>query len=243
LNIGGTGGDLRQTPAAASPFAERFRTLAFDQRGLGRTSHPEGTWTMADYAEDAGALVRALRWERCHVVGTSFGGMVALELALRHGDLVDRLVLCCTSPGGALASYPLHELRDRDPADVMAIRMRLLDDRWDPDAAEPIPGLGGIYPWIERQALAPPQDPAAADGLRRQIDARAGHDVMERLGEIAAPTLVCAGRYDTMAPLDNAQYLADHIPDAELAVFDGGHLFMLQDPTAHPTMIDFLARG
>lgn len=240
LTIGGTGGDLRQTPAAASPFAAHFTTLAFDQRGLGRTAHPDGTWTMADYAADAAGLVMALGWDRCHVVGTSFGGMVALELAIRHPELIDRLVLCCTSPGGALASYPLHELRDRDPAELVAIRMRLLEERWDPDADEPIPGLGAIYPWMERQALAPPEDPMAADGLRRQIDARAGHDVMDRLERIAAPTLVCAGRYDAMAPLHNARYLADHIPRADLAVFDGGHVFMLQDPTAHPTMIEFL---
>ncbi len=240
LSIGGSGGDLRQSPAAASPFARDFTVLAYDQRGLGRTSKPATAYTMADYADDAAALVRAVGREHCHVVGTSFGGMVALNLVLRHPDVVDRLVLCCTSPGGSMASYPLHELHDRDPAEVLALRMRLLDERWDPDATEPIPGLGAAYAFIERNVLTTSEDPEIAAGMRRQLEARAGHDVMDRLGEITAETLVCAGRHDMTAPLENSQYLADHIPDATLAVFDGGHVFFLQDSSANPTMIEFL---
>ena len=56
---------------------------------------------MADYAEDAVGLLDAVGWDRCHVMGVSFGGMVAQELAIRYPERVDRLVLACTSSGGA----------------------------------------------------------------------------------------------------------------------------------------------
>lgn len=60
---------------------------------------------MADYADDAAALLDAVGWERVRVVGVSFGGMVALELVLGHPDRVSKLVLCCTSPGGEGAGH------------------------------------------------------------------------------------------------------------------------------------------
>lgn len=94
---------------------------------------------------------------------------------------------------------------------------------------------------VEHARSTPPAD--VLDGLRRQIAARAGHDVETRLAEIDHPTLVCAGRYDAMAPMANSQRLADAIPDARLVVFEGGHFFPLQDRTAYPTMIEFLANG
>jgi 3-oxoadipate enol-lactonase len=239
LDIGGTGGDLRVSLPDRSPLNRHFRVLSYDQRGLGRTSKPDGEHTMADYAEDAAALVAAVGWERCHVVGTSFGGMVALNLVLAHPDLVDRLVLCCTSPGGPAPSYPLHELQEMSAEVAFPIRMRLMDRRWDPASSEPIPGLGPFYDAVVANARQRPSGEAAA-GLARQLAARAGHDVASRLGEIEQDTLVCAGRYDDLAPLANSQLLARGLPHAELQVFEGGHVFMLQDRSAFPTIIDFL---
>ena len=101
LFINGSGGDLRRQPSVfSSPLAAAFTLLAHDQRGLGQTTVPDPPYTMSDYADDAAALLDAIGWDRCHVVGTSFGGMVAQEFALRHPGRVDRLVLNCTSSGG-----------------------------------------------------------------------------------------------------------------------------------------------
>jgi len=239
LNISGSGNDLRRAPASILPVNRAFETLSFDQRGLGRTSQPEADYTMADYADDAAALIRSMGWESCHVLGTSFGGMVALNLVVRHPDLVDRLVLCCTSPGGVAPSYPLHELASLDPDDAFATRMRIMDRRWDPDADEPIPGLGAYYEQMAAAATATP-DPEQVAGLRRQLAARAGHDVVADLSSIVQPTLVCAGRYDDIAPMENSELIADRLPDATLQVFEGGHIFMIQDRTAFPAIIDHL---
>lgn len=242
LYISGTGNDLRRSPASVLPVNRAFETLHYDQRGLGRTSKPDGEYTMDDYADDAAALVHSMGWASAHVLGISFGGMVALNLALRHPDVVDRLALCCTSPGGAAPSYPLHELGRLDPDEAFALRMRLTDRRWDPDAAEPIPGLGAYYDQMVAAATATP-DPERLAGLGRQLRARAGHDVVADLPSITNPTMVCAGRYDDIAPLANSELLAERIPDATLRVFEGGHIFMIQDRTAFPAIIDFLGAG
>ena len=77
LTISGTGSDLRHTPSIFEmPIARHFEILAYDQRGLGRTSRPDIPYTMADYAADANALLDAVEWDRCLVMGISFGGSV-----------------------------------------------------------------------------------------------------------------------------------------------------------------------
>jgi 3-oxoadipate enol-lactonase len=80
-------------------------------------------------------------------------------------------------------------------------------------------------------------------GEREQLEARRGHDVWSRLPRIDCPTLVAAGRYDGIAPVANSEAIAAQIPGAELRVYEGGHLFFLQDATALPEVLDFLAGG
>jgi len=85
LGIGGTGGDLRRFPTVFEMLpTQGFEILAYDQRGLGQTSRPDKPYSLADYADDAEVLLEALGWDQCGVVGFSFGGMVAQELALRY---------------------------------------------------------------------------------------------------------------------------------------------------------------
>ena len=71
LNISGTGNDLRRSPASLNPLNRAFETLHYDQRGLGQTSKPSSDYTMADYADDAAALIHSMGWARCHVVSVA----------------------------------------------------------------------------------------------------------------------------------------------------------------------------
>lgn len=237
LHISGSGGDLRRTMPSSSPLNADFCGLHYDQRGLGRTSGGEGQPTMADFADDAAALCAAVGWNRCHVVGTSFGGMVAQHLAIRHPELVDKLVLNCTSPGGAQPSYPLHEIQELPPEERADAWMPVLDTRYVP--GEDIPGLGALTSYFrEGQSAEQPADAAA--GFARQLEARRLHDANAGLAGIGSPTLVCAGRYDGIAPVSNAEAIVAAIPDATLEVFEGGHIFMLQDPRAMERIREFL---
>src|SRR3954452_23041453 len=112
LFISGSGGDLRNKPNVfEGPLPKTFDVLAYDQRGLGQSEKPDVPYSMADYADDAAALMTEMGLERAPIIGVSFGGMVALELLLRHPDRVSRAVLACTSRGGAGgASFPFHEI-------------------------------------------------------------------------------------------------------------------------------------
>jgi len=194
---------------------------------------------MADFADDAAALLDAVGWGDCLVLGVSFGGMVAQELAIRHPDRVRRLVLACTSAGGAGgASFPLHEL-SRLPADERVTRqIELLDTRWDEAWRRDHPEMVALI--AERMPAGAGEPP---EGLTKQLAARAQHDTTDRLGRIACPTLVCGGRFDGIAPAANSELLARTIPDARLALFDGGHAFFLQDGDAWPAIMEFLGAG
>ena len=81
----------------------------------------------------------------------------------------------------------------------------------------------------------------AAEGLAAQLEARRHHDAVQGLAAIVAPTLVCAGRYDAIAPVSRSERIASEVPDARLQVFDGGHLFMMQDPQATNAICEFLS--
>ena len=235
LMITGSGNDLRLSSPATHPLNRNFETLFYDQRGLGQTSIGPPNPTMADFADDAARVIGAHGWESCHVMGSSFGGMVALHLALRHPEVIDRLVLCCTSPGGAMASYPLHDLAELTEAERDARRLELNDQRAADDDE--------VAAWVRRYMAFgenPPETTAGVAGSVQQMKARRTHDVLADLGSIAAPTLVCAGRYDGIAPLANSERLAADIPNATLEVFEGGHPFVLQDRRALARIRDFL---
>ena len=240
LVISGTGGDLRHHPNVLDgPLPSRFNVLCYDQRGLGQSDKPDAVYTMADYAADAAGLLEALSWPSCAVVGVSFGGMVAQELVLRHRALVERVVLACTSSGGAGgSSYPLHELDELEEEERAGIMLGLLDRRRGADWQEAHPQEAASQRAAFSRPAAP--DEEAAAGARRQLEARRHHDSWDRLGDIRVPAMVCGGLYDGVAPPENLERLAARIPGAELSFYEGGHMFLLQDPGAWSAITKFL---
>jgi len=241
LFISGTGGDLRNTPNVFDgPFPKAFDVVAYDQRGLGRTSKPDQAYTMADYADDAARLMDHLGWADALVLGASFGGMVAQELVLRHPARVRRLVLACTSPGGAGgASFPFHEIDGMDRIERAKMLIPISDTRRD--AAWAAANSEAYDQWVVLGAADPFADePGHAMGARRQLEARALHDTWDRLPQIACPVLIAAGRYDGIALPETQGRLAERIPGARLRFFKGGHMFMPQDREANPAIIGFL---
>ena len=243
LFLNGSGATLETSAPLIDRLRRHFRVLAFDARGLGRSRAVDSPYEMADLASDALALLDHVGWQTCPVFGVSFGGMVALEVAVTAPSRVDRLALLCTSAGGAGgSSYPLHELAQLPADERMAKSMALVDSRFSPEwfADHPLDDA------IIRARAASAAEPRSAERLKvegLQMRARAMHDVSSRIGRIACPTLVACGRYDGIAPVANSEWMAAHIPDAKLEVYEGGHMFFIQDPAAFPDVVAFLAEA
>lgn len=241
LFFNGSGATLESSSLLIRALARNTRVLAHDQRGLGKTSVPDGPYTMADYARDGARLLDHVGWSSCAVVGISFGGMVAQEFAVTWPERVEKLVLMCTSAGGAAgSSYPLHELGALDADERTARMATLTDTRFTPEWLEAHPDDAAFLAERARQS-AMPKSADVLRGERLQLGARIGHDVADRLGSISAPTLVAAGRYDGIAPLSNSEQIAARIPGARLEVYEGGHLFTAQDRRALADIGAFLA--
>ena len=240
LFFNGSGATLENSGPMVDPYRSRFEVLVHDQRGLGRTEIPPGPYSMRDYATDALALLDFVGWSSCRVIGVSFGGMVAQEFAVTSPERVGRLVLASTSPGGrGGSSYPLHEIGPSDDPTVGERMLALLDTRFTPEylAAHPADtALASMF--AARSQVAKSEE--RLRGEREQLLARRGHDVTDRLPSVTCPTLVAAGRYDGIAPVANAEAIVGRIPDSELRVYEGGHLFFVQDERALPEMVDFL---
>ena len=240
LVINGTGNDLRRKPSIIdSPLTSHFRVIAYDQRGLGQSDKPEGPYSMRDYADDAAAVMDAMGIDKAMILGISFGGMVAQEFAVRHTARLSRLALWCTSPGGAGgASYPLHKLEGLDLEARVLAGMKLNDTRID------VEWLAGNPEAVAaaRQRLDMSEfehEPRYAQGRAARLEARAQHDCYDRLGQIACPVFLGGGQYDGIAKPEAMQALESKIPNAKLTLYEGGHLFMLQDGKVFPDLLAF----
>ena len=238
LFCNGSGTTLQAVRPLLDLVAARFDLLAWDYRGLGRSVPLRGPYTMADLAADAAGLLQIAGWDSCRVLGVSFGGMVAQEFAAANPERVERLALACTSAGGGGgSSYPLHKLAGLPPRERAAAQLKLADSRWDERWLAAHPADRAL---AERLAAAghDQRDPAAA--YTAQLEARAGHDVWDRLDAISCPALVGYGNYDQIAPVQNSTAIASRLRGAELRGYEGGHLFLVQDPAALPEFRAFL---
>ncbi len=132
LFVNGSGVTLDDSRLLLSLFASNFELLAYDYRGLGKSGDSPGPYGMAACAGDALSVLDAVGWESAGMLGISFGGMVAQELAVTAPGRVERLALLCTAPGGdGGSSYPLHELENLPRSEQMATLRQLLDTRFD----------------------------------------------------------------------------------------------------------------
>jgi 3-oxoadipate enol-lactonase len=226
LLVQGIGYGRRGWGPALELLSEDFCVVAYDNRGFGESDVPSGPYTARQLAEDAVAVLDAVGVGKAHVVGASLGGMISQEVALGWPDRVDRLVLACTTPGG-VGSHAMPEqtvaLMLEAPALPPDVAMRRFVEN----------ALGSTAPQslveeIVAYRTANPPDPT---GWQAQAAAGAGHDAIDRLGSIAAPTLVLYGDEDAVVDARNADVLAERIPEARVERFEnGGHLFFWEQP-------------
>ena len=236
LFLNGSGSTIAAVSLIVDFFARSFTVAIHDQRGLGRTSIPEGPYSMTQYAADAVAFADHLGWKSFNVLGISFGGMVAQELAATFPDRVNRMVLCFTSPGGdGGSSYPLHELVSLDPEVRAEVSLDLSDtrfnDQWFLDHPE-----DEMY----RRPAVDISDAEKRRGELLQLEARCHHDVWGRLSNVTAEVLIASGTFDGIAPPENGRAIASRITTSEYREYLGGHMFFIQDRQALRDIVEFL---
>ena len=233
----GLGGSRTSWEPQLAGLSDAFRCIAWDMPGYG-ASAPVEPLTFAAVADAIARLLDAAGVDRAHLAGESFGGMHALHTALHHPDRVDRMVLANTSPAFGLDGT--------DPAAWRAARLAPLDAGLTPaDIAVDVltavagPGLGDDVLAMRAAAFAR----IPSNGLRAAVECLPSHNVLDRLVEIAAPTLVIAGDLDTETPVAYATALVDGLPNAELVVLNGiGHLAVSEAPETYNRLVrDFLS--
>lgn len=224
-------------------LAKHFRTLAFDNRGVGETTVPGEPFTIAQMAADTVGLMDALELDAARVFGVSMGGLIAQVLALDYPGRVRKVALGCTTHGGRHAVQPQKEVLEllakaSDPtiAAREAIRLRLpivFSERFLRE--EP----GRIEEFV-RLSLRHSPTPEGAAG---QMGALSVFNVKRRLGEVRCPVLVITGSEDRMMPPENSRLIAEAIPGARHYVVEGaGHSFFLERPDeVNGVLIDFFS--
>jgi pimeloyl-ACP methyl ester carboxylesterase len=214
----GRWGWFKQVPA----FSRHFQTITFDVRGERGLSNG-----VADLTGEVVALLEHLRVGKTHVLGTSLGGFVAQELALVRPDLVDRLVLVCTSYGGrgpeAMSPGALADMMGLGTFTAEAAARKALEAATgEVYRSEKPEEFEKIVHW--RLADSP-----SAVSYYEQAKAGARFDLSGDVEHITSPTLVIHGAEDRYVPPANARALADAIPGAKLRVLeDAGHLVFVE---------------
>jgi proline iminopeptidase len=226
-------------------LATHHRFVYWDHRGHGRSGAlPPGLVSMDLFADDAARLADHLGIDRFAVLGHSFGGWVAQELALRHPDRVSALVVAATTPGQLGAT----ESDDEDqgappPPEVVELLSRVPET--NDDLVETYTRLA---PHFMRSAdpalLVDALDPSlvSADSMHRVFDALSRWSAVDRLGAIRCPTLVLAGRHDVFCSPEQLERIARRVPGATHVMFEhSGHFMWLEEPDAFfPLVRDWL---
>lgn len=233
------------------PLAERFTVVTFDHRGTGATPGTNDEYTTRLFAADAVGLLDELGLDQAHVLGHSMGGRVAQWMALDAPDRVASLILAASGPGQFRADRP--QVRGIP----LAAAESMIELGYEGYIAHQIrstfftPGFIERHPDVVDGLIAAFWDdrPSLHDYLKH-VGARQGHQTTELLDRIGQPTLVIVGELDTHAGgtgshVEQSEYLAAHLPDAELRLVPGcRHGYFWQDPERSIAEIErFLARA
>jgi pimeloyl-ACP methyl ester carboxylesterase len=241
LLVAGQGMTVDGWWATIPVLARSFRVIAFDNRDTGRSSRLPWPYSVAQMAHDAVAVLDAAGEQHAHVYGISLGSLVAQEVALRHPDRVQALVLGASSAGGFAAYKP----SPSSFAQTFLVRAGAMGPEEAEWAAVP-------YTYAEKTRRLHPErivadiahrvsSPPGPLAYLHQAAAVAAHDAYQRLNQMAAPTLVVHGEQDVFVPPANALVLAERIPGAQLRLWpDAGHMYTIDEPRADREIARFL---
>ena len=192
-------------------LGEGIRAIAYDQRDSPQTPYELRAYSMQDHAEDCAAFLTALGLEKAHLMGESYGGAVAMVTAISFPGRVQSLILAATTPSWTMAEPIVEQaVAELDPG---AIERAMLERAITPSAIDDDPILVN-----EIRAAFRPRSPEATG---RRMSAIRQHDCRDRLSEIQAPTLILHGDEDPLISAKTAEWTAEHIRGAHLALLPG----------------------
>ncbi|MEZ5409646.1 MAG: alpha/beta fold hydrolase [Acidimicrobiales bacterium] len=230
LFLHGLGATAEGWRAQLDGLSPMMRCVAWTMPGYLRSRPVRGELTIAALADAAAELLEGLELPRVAVVGHSMGGFVAQELALRHPDRVDRLVLVSTAPAFGGADGP----EGLPAAEFLAARMEPVNEgrRMQYIARQVVPTMvAPNCPLTVQEAAMKLMGALSPASYRAALEAVVRFDARSRLPELSLPTLCVTGRADTATPPADAERLAGLIPDARLELIDGaGHLLPMERP-------------
>lgn len=219
-------------------LSQHYRTIAFDNRGAGKSDVPPGPYSIAQMAADAAAVLDAAGADRAHVIGISMGGMIAQEFALAYPGRVRSLILASTACGG----------RNAIPAAAEVLQIVLARANMTPEE-----GAQAAVPFIydrgtprerieEDLAIRRPSYPTA-QGYLGQVQAILAWSSFDRLKDMQTPTLIIHGESDELVPPENARILEKQIQDSRLVMLpEASHILTTDQPEAsHREILGFLA--
>ena len=208
-------------------MAPRRQIVAFDNRGVGRSSSPPGAYAMKDFVEDMQEVVEAAGIEKLYVLGVSMGGMIAQEYYFAHRDRVRGLILSNTNYGKGSVLPSQEVLKILSTSASGQFDYEGLVNRMKPAASKRFSeGKKEEFDELVKMRLAIGDD---AKGYMGQLMGVASFDSHERLQEIQVPTLIITSDEDIVVPPENAAELHRRIPNSRLLVFRGaGHLLCVE---------------
>jgi proline iminopeptidase len=241
LMHGGPGVD-HSTMLPLKRLADHFRLVFYDHRCNGRSRGAEtSSMTFENLTADADALRQQLGFEKWAVLGHSFGGMVALEYALRYPRNLSHLLLVDTCGESRLAQINAPQVlaaRGFNP-EVVELARRFFNGEIEPrEMTQASMKFGRAY-YHKLNAFTLAREMISGMRMKTQPEALIfgfgqllkGWNVMDRLGEITAPTLVLAGRDDFQFPPEHQESLAKGIPNARLQIIEeAGHNVLSEKP-------------
>ncbi|MFM7262983.1 MAG: alpha/beta fold hydrolase [Acidimicrobiales bacterium] len=241
LFVQGLGAEKNGWNLQRAALALRWRTIALDNRGAGRSEKPEGTYDLEQMADDAITVLDAAGVDAAHVVGLSMGGAISQIIALKYPHRVRSLTLVAT----ACRNHEWREELLKSWADIARTQgMGALGReaaRWTigpRSFRRVLPALG----WLGPMQLFNP-----ARAFESQVNAilRTDDSLSVELGNISCPTLVVVGNQDILTPRGDAEEIASLIPTAELVVISGGAhgLTIEHAATFNRVLLEFLGRA
>lgn len=236
LLLHGIGSNSRSFAAQLDGLGDTSDVVAWDAPGYGGSSDPPPEFSMADFAHSAAALLDALGWQSAHVLGHSFGGVIAQMLYQRHPARVRSLILADTNAGSGSMPDALERTRQR-LSDLERFGPRGMAEQRAPHLVTPDAPAELVAQLTEIMAqVRPPGYTAAALAM-------GATDLRDQLPRIGVPTVVLHGERDTVVPPNIGKELAGAIPRAKFVLLRGaGHASNQQTPEAYNRAVrDFLA--